>query len=174
MVQPGTRPFSFISTRTANTQLYNFIERKKKNKNKKEKKVVFFVIVLLLNNLISVHHHLNKMPSIVHFDISIGGSPAGRLVFQLYDETVPQTAANFRSLCIGDKGIGKLTGKPLSYAKSMFHRIIPGFMAQGGDFSNRNGTGGESIYGGKFADENFKLKHHKAGLLSMANAGDSV
>ena len=108
----------------------------------------------------------------VFFDISIGGSPAGRITFGLYTET-PKTSENFRALCTGEKGTG-LSGKPLHYKGSKFHRIIDGFMAQGGDFTKGNGTGGESIYGAKFADENFKLKHTKPALLSMANAGKNT
>eukprot|EP00644_Phytophthora_capsici_P002752 jgi/Phyca11/10794/fgenesh1_pm.PHYCAscaffold_55_\ len=106
----------------------------------------------------------------VYFDVSIGGSRAGRIVFRLYSD-VPRTAENFRSLCTGESGLGRTTGHALHYKKVPFHRIIKGFMLQGGDFSKRNGTGGESIYGGKFADESFKYRHKKAGLLSMANAG---
>merc|ERR1719389_604407 len=92
---------------------------------------------------------------------------------ELYSDVVPKTAENFRALCTGEKGIGK-SGKPLHYKGSSFHRIIPDFMCQGGDFTHGDGTGGESIYGEKFEDENFKIKHTKKGLLSMANAGKNT
>jgi len=109
----------------------------------------------------------------VALDVTIGGEPAGTITIELFADVVPKTAENFRALCTGEKGVGK-TGKPLSYAGSTFHRVIPGFMIQGGDFTRGNGTGGESIYGEKFADENFKLKHTGPGTLSMANAGPNT
>lgn len=106
----------------------------------------------------------------VYFDIRIGGGANKRVVFELFADTTPKTAENFRALCTGEKGKGK-QGKPLFYKNCAFHRIIPGFMLQGGDFTKGNGTGGESIYGNKFKDENFKRRHDKPGLLSMANSG---
>ncbi len=109
----------------------------------------------------------------VFFDITIGGAPAGRIVFELFADTTPRTAENFRALCTGEKGVGT-SGKPLHYKGSGFHRIITQFMCQGGDFTRGNGTGGESIYGEKFKDENFTLKHTTPGLLSMANAGPNT
>lgn len=109
----------------------------------------------------------------VFFDILIGNAKAGRVVMELFKDKTPKTAENFRALCTGEKGIGQL-GKPLHYKGSGFHRIIPQFMCQGGDFTRGNGTGGESIYGTKFADENFSLKHTVPGLLSMANSGQNT
>ncbi|XP_068571319.1 peptidyl-prolyl cis-trans isomerase D [Cebidichthys violaceus] len=110
----------------------------------------------------------------VFFDVDIGGETAGRIVLELFADITPKTAENFRALCTGEKGTGKSTGKPLHFKGCPFHRIIKKFMIQGGDFSNHNGTGGESIYGEKFEDENFHYKHDKVGLLSMANAGPNT
>jgi peptidylprolyl isomerase len=109
----------------------------------------------------------------VFFDITIGGAPKGRIVFELFADVTPKTAENFRALCTGEKGVGR-SGKALHYKGSSFHRIIKQFMCQGGDFTRGNGTGGESIYGEKFKDENFQHKHTTKGLLSMANAGPNT
>lgn len=106
----------------------------------------------------------------VFFEVSIAGKPEGQIVFGLFGKDLPKTAANFSALCSGEKGIGK-SGKPLHYKGSIFHRVIPQFMIQGGDFTLFNGQGGESIYGEKFKDEAFIFDHDIPGLLSMANAG---
>ncbi|NWI65542.1 NKTR protein, partial [Todus mexicanus] len=95
----------------------------------------------------------------------------GRIMFQLFSDICPKTCKNFLCLCSGEKGIGKTTGKKLCYKGTTFHRVVKNFMIQGGDFSEGNGKGGESIYGGYFKDENFILKHDRAFLLSMANRG---
>ncbi|KAH8703232.1 putative peptidyl-prolyl cis-trans isomerase Cpr7 [Talaromyces proteolyticus] len=114
-----------------------------------------------------------KSRSRVYLDIEFGTTKEGRIYLELFDDVVPKTAENFRALCTGEKGVGK-QGKPLSFKGSIFHRVIKQFMIQGGDFTAFNGTGGESIYGEKFEDENFDLKHDRPFLLSMANSGPAT
>ena len=105
----------------------------------------------------------NKNPN-VYFDIDVDNQSMGRIEFKLYDDIVPKTARNFRKLC----------ENPLAYRGSSFHRVIKDFMIQGGDFTQGDGTGGQSIYGEQFEDENFEKLHDKGGLLSMANAGPNT
>ena len=107
---------------------------------------------------------------IVFLDIAIGATPVGRVEIVLDVAAAPKTCENFRALCTGERA-SPSTRKPLHYARSVAHRVIPGFMIQGGDVTHHNGTGGESIYGRTFPDENFALKHDARGVVSMANAG---
>lgn len=114
---------------------------------------------------------------VVYFEIAIGGASVGTITMELYADTVPYTAENFRALCTGEKGASQRSGVPLDYRGSIFHRIIPGFMCQGGDFTQGDGTGGEAIYGKVFSDEHFNGKagrHTGLGCLSMANAGPNT
>lgn len=115
----------------------------------------------------------SKVNPKVFFDVSIKGEPVGRITFELNANVTPKTAENFRQLCTGEAGMTS-SGVPMTYKNSVFHRVIPNFMLQGGDFTNFNGTGGESIYGAKFEDENFEIPHTKPGQLSMANAGPNT
>jgi len=113
-----------------------------------------------------------KVTDMVFFDITMGGEPIGRIEMGLFGKTVPKTAANFKSLAEGFTE--EATGEHLTFKGSRFHRVIKNFMIQGGDFTRGDGTGGMSIYGGNFEDENFKLSHYGAGWLSMANAGEDT
>ncbi|KAL7581351.1 hypothetical protein ACA910_006108 [Epithemia clementina (nom. ined.)] len=132
-----------------------------------------FIALLSLTSTLA-ESDLEKITSKVYFDVEIAGTQdGGRIVLGLFGDAVPKTVENFRALCTGEKGEGK-RGKPLHYKGSIFHRIIPNFMIQGGDFTDFNGRGGESIYGEKFEDENFKLKHEAPFYLSMANAGPNT
>ncbi|CDW86222.1 peptidylprolyl isomerase a [Stylonychia lemnae] len=122
----------------------------------------------LARRMFSLYNYRDKANPQVYMVVQRNGQPLGKMVFELFKNKTPKTAENFRSLCEGDNS------KKYTFKNSIFHRVIPGFMAQGGDFTKGNGTGGVSIYGAKFPDENFECKHYKRGQLSMANAGPNT
>ncbi|XP_076936243.1 peptidyl-prolyl cis-trans isomerase CYP19-4-like [Bidens hawaiensis] len=139
----------------------------------KDNRIYTTIGTLAFTEALAPNNDLEEVTQRVYFDVNINGNHAGRITFGLFGKTVPRTAENFRALCTGEKGMGML-GKPLFYKGCVFHRIIPSFMIQGGDFTHSDGTGGESIYGERFEDENFNIKHSEPGRLSMANAGENT
>ncbi|XVF46741.1 hypothetical protein PTKIN_Ptkin03bG0052700 [Pterospermum kingtungense] len=159
--------FGLIPVPSSHYSLRNLVKDKTVKEMERSRLLSFALLLVIFGSLTLTQAKKSKENSKevthkVYFDVEIGGKPAGRIVMGLFGKTVPKTA--------GEKGVGK-SGKPLHYKDSKFHRIIPNFMLQGGDFTLGDGRGGESIYGEKFADENFQLKHTGPGLLSMANAG---
>ena len=136
-------------------------------------KLIILTYFTIISKVLLLFNRTPQITNKVYFDVSIDGENVGRIIMGLYGSTTPLTADNFRALCTGEKGRGK-SGKMLYYKGSIFHRVIPQFMLQGGDFTNFDGTGGESIYGEKFDDENFSIKADSAGLLAMANSGPNT
>lgn len=139
--------------------------------------LLLLLAVLLLFFASSLYHQVvqkieeeHEITHRVFLDVDMDGQRLGRIVIALFGKVVPKTVENFRALCTGEKGKGT-SGKPLHYKKTPFHRIIPGFMIQGGDIVHGDGKGGESVYGGVFPDESFKIKHSHAGVVSMVNSG---
>ena len=139
-------------------------------------KIIFAFFLLFLishTSSLSLKCIKNQITNKVFFDISIDGKNVGRIIIGLFGKITPYTVENFRALCTGEKGIGK-EGKPLHFKGCIFHRIIPRFMMQGGDFTKSDGRGGESIWGYNFRDENFHLKLNSEGLVAMANSGPNT
>ncbi|CRH00025.1 peptidyl-prolyl cis-trans isomerase, putative [Plasmodium relictum] len=134
------------------------------------RKLLSIILVIFVASQKCLANDSHEITHKAYFDISINGNPIGRIVFGLYGKVAPKTVENFISICKGTI----VDGRMLNYTNSIFHRIIPNFMAQGGDITNFNGTGGLSIYGNTFDDENFIAKHSKRGILSMANAGKNT
>mmetsp|Transcript_82617 Transcript_82617/g.96610 ORF Transcript_82617/g.96610 Transcript_82617/m.96610 type:complete len:466 (+) Transcript_82617:49-1446(+) len=147
------------------------VEAKVREAEKKEKSMFNKMFAKELYTESNLSEYSDPENPIVYLDIAVDDQPAQRVEIELFKNMVPKTAENFRALCTGEKGNALGCGKPLHYKGTIFHRLIKDFMIQGGDFENANGTGGESIYGAKFEDENFKCKHLKRGYLSMANSG---
>eukprot|EP00919_Chromeraceae_sp_WS-2016_P019928 GHVR01047352.1.p1 GENE.GHVR01047352.1~~GHVR01047352.1.p1 ORF type:complete len:199 (+),score=33.55 GHVR01047352.1:50-646(+) len=137
------------------------------------KLVSVFLFATVICSVSAATTDAERITDTVYFDVKIGDEMAGRITIGLFGDTVPKTVENFKTLCEGNT-VSKSSGNKMAYENSIFHRIIPGFMIQGGDFTRHNGTGGESIWGEKFNDENFTLKHKGPGYLSMANAGPNT
>jgi cyclophilin family peptidyl-prolyl cis-trans isomerase len=144
---------------------------KNESENNLEKKEDFTNSIIGKDPPLKKNIDLNDTSNYVYFDIQIGEEKMGKIIIQLFDEEVPKTCKNFRTLCC--KNILNNSSKP-SFVGTKFHRVIPNFMIQGGDITRGDGTGGFSIYGERFDDENFELKHNQPGLLSMANAGPNT